>query len=236
MSIFGVIETEKIIQVADKLRINAAKSFVGKGSADITLVEVNPEIGVGSYIDVTGSSYRDWFLDWAYSGTSRVVSVGLRITTDGSPVETFKDVQVFTAEDDYLFSGDGDLKNKEHDILKYVPEGRSSFLNVHRQARDLILNYLDEIGITDNEGNRLTKTALVDLEEVREWSAALTLHLIYQNLSNQVDDIFDRKSRDYKSKYAMHRNRLFLRYDKNGDGNLDKNEGEQFNVVHFSRR
>lgn len=236
MAIFGIIKTEPVIQVDDKIRIDASKSFVSKDESIISLVEIEPEGGNG-FIDVTGSSARDYFLDWSYSGTSRSVTVTLRITTDGAPVSFTQTIQVNTEADDMLFSTDADIINKENDILSWVQEGRSSFLNVHRQARDLILTYLDESGYTDNNGARLTAAAIVDTEEVREWSAALTLKLIFKSISNAVDDIFQEKASMYAGQESIHRNRAVLRFDKDGDGEIDRGEGDfSFQSVKVLRR
>lgn len=236
MAIFGILELEPVVQVDDKIRLSAKKSFVSKDEAAISLVRIEPEAGAG-FIDVTGSNYKDWYLDWSYSGTSRSVTVSVEITTDGAPVTFTKDLQVFTAEDDQLFSTDDDLINKENDILKWVQDGRSSFLNVHRQARDLVLTYLDESGKTDRDGNRLTAESIVDVEEVREWAAALTLKLIFKSISNAVDDVFAEKAKMYSSQVKIHRNRTFLRFDYDGDGKLSKAEKNQtFQTIRFSRR
>ena len=235
MAIFGILELEPVVQVDDKTRLKADKSFVSKDEAAISLIEIEPEAGDG-FIDITGSSSRDWYLDWSYSGTSRSVTASLRITTDGAPVTFTKDIQVNTAADDKLFSTDSDLISKENDILKWVQDGRSSFLNVHRQSRDLVLTYLDESGKTDIDGNRLTADSILDVEEVREWAAALTLKLIFKSISNEVGDIFSEKARLYESQEKIHRNRTYLRYDYDNDGEVSRGEASTFQTIDFRRR
>jgi len=234
--IFPILELEPIVQVNDKTRLIGLDSFVSKDESSITLVEIEPELGAG-FIDVTGSSSKDWYLDWAYSGTSRLVDVSLRITTDGSPVVLTKSLSVLTVSDDKLFCNDSDLKKRRHDILDYAPSGRSGFLNVCRQSRDLILTYLDEQGYTDNEGNKLTADSLLDVSEVRDWSIALALKLIFEDLSNTPDDKFFELARVYESEVKTHRQRTYLRYDKNNDGTIDNNSEFDFmQTVNFKRR
>lgn len=223
MAIFPDIKTEGTIQIDDQIRIDASRSFVSKDEAAITLVEIQPE-ATESFVTVTGSSSADWFLDWRYSGSTRTVAVAVRVTTDGSPVTFSKNVEVLTSADDKLFSDDDDLIGIETDVLRYLPKGRSSFLNVHRKAQDIILAELDDRGITDFEGNRLTKDAVVDVEEVNKWSTYSVLWMIFQDLSDAVDDIFARKSDFFASRMNFHRDRSFLRLDLNGDGNLDLGE------------
>ena len=58
MAIFPNAELEEVVQVDDKTRLDARKSFVSKDEADVTLIEVEPEAGSG-FIDVTGSSFKD---------------------------------------------------------------------------------------------------------------------------------------------------------------------------------
>lgn len=227
MSIFGVLEMEAIIQTGDKTRLSAKKSFVSKDEAAVTLVEIEPESGAG-YIAVTGTSSKDWFLDWVYVGISRVVTVSLRITTDGAPSVFTKTMQVITSADDKLFSSDSDLIALEPDILKWVPEGRSSFLNVHRQAQSKIIEWLDEAGITDTSGARLTKADIVDVEEVKPWSRDLTLSLIFYGIHNAVDDVFMQKSKYYDSQAKNRADRAKLRLDLNNDGSISS--GESANV------
>jgi hypothetical protein len=226
--IFGVIETENIIQVNDKVRISGVKSFVSKDEDAVSLVEIEPEAAAG-FIDVTGTSAKDWYLDWSYSGVTRAVVVSLRITT--GPVLTPTNVQTFTAQinvrtavDDYLFSSDQDLINLEPDLLKWVPDGRSSFLNVHRAAQEKIMDWLNESGVEDVSGNKLTKAALVDLDEVRSWSRDLTLSLIFKGLQNAVDDIFSDKAKYYQSEALKRQARAKLRLDLNGDATVSLGE------------
>lgn len=225
MAIFGIIKNEAIIQVDDKTRIDVSKSFVSKDEAAITLIEIEPESGNG-YIDVTGSDSRDWFLDWVYSGTTRAETINLRITTDGAPSIFTATIQVNTAVDDKLFSGDSDILSKRDDLLKYLKPGKSSFLNFHREARNQILSRLDDEGKTDINGDRLTADAFVDNEEVREISAFWTLALIFRNFSNAIDDVHDRDANAYMGDVSRKWNRAFLRYDRDGDGDINQGEGD----------
>lgn len=230
MAIFPILELEKIVQVGDKTRLDGVKSFVSKGSDPVTKVEIKPETSE-AFIDVTGTKQADWFLDWIYQ-TDGIKTVTIQVTTTMTAppntvtVETQSfDIEVITAEDDKLFSTDQDLIEYETDILKYVRPGRSSWLDYHRKAQELIVDFMNKRGSRDVELNKFTKDNFVDILEVREWSTALTLSLIYRNLSNAVDDIFDRKHRQYDSKVSDARSRLFVAMDLDLDGTVDKEEG-----------
>jgi hypothetical protein len=234
VAIFGVLEVESTVQVNDKTRLNASKSFISKDEDPVTLVEIEPEAAAG-FIDVTGASSKDWFLDWVYVGASRNVTVSLRITA--GTVQTFtKTLAVTTAVDDNLFSSDQDLIAYEPDILKWVPQGRASYLNVHREAQARILEWLDEAGLTDRDGNRLTKAALVDVQEVRAWSRDLTLSLIFKGIQNAVDDVFAGKAQHYASEAVKRSDRTRLRLDLNGDDTISRNESVFMNTRELLRQ
>jgi hypothetical protein len=227
MAIFPVLEIEDVVQINDKTRLNAVKTFVSKDNAAPTLIEIEPEAGSG-FITVTGTSYKDWYLDWSYAGASRVVTVSLRVTA-GSVVTATKTMQIYTVADDYLFSNDNDIKALEPDIMSWVPVGRASYLNVHREAQKKILDWLDEAGITDVDGQKLTKDAVVDVSEVRSWSRYLTLSLIYMGIYNAVEDVFSDKAAKYKTMAKSAADRAQLRLDIDGDGELTV--GEQVDVM-----
>jgi|GEM_PF-2410268 len=224
MAIFPNLELEREVQTDDKIRLDATKSFVSKEEASITLVEIEPESGSG-FIDVTGSSSSDYFLDWSYSGSSRTVTVSCRITTDGSPVTFTKDIEVLTPADDLLFSDDQDLVALEQDILKWVKNGRNSFLNMHRKAQYLILERFNDLGVRTTDGDRVSKSIVLDVEDVKKWSQYLTLELIYGDLSNSVDDIFAQKRQFYGGKAAESQDVSFKKFlDLNENGSLENDD------------
>jgi hypothetical protein len=53
----------------------------------------------------------------------------------------------------------------------------------------------------------------------------MSLRLIFQGLSNAIDDIFDRKSKLYELNEQAARQRVILRIDTNKDGQLEDTEG-----------
>lgn len=239
--IFPNLEIEDIVQVGDKTRLSAVKSYVSKGSDPISKVEIRPT-AAGDWVDVTGNGSEDWFLDWQYA-TDDDYEVSVRVTTsDGDEVPEIntatqsKTLEAVTAAQDMLFSYDNELLPHEPDILRWVPQGRNSFLNVHRQAQRDILAWLDEKGYVDFNGNRLTKASIVDREEVRYWSAAHTLMLIFKGISNSVDDVFMEKSKLYDSVARQHRQRAILRLDLSGDGEIDLGENVRVSTLGIIRR
>lgn len=220
--IFPHIESELIVQVNDKTRISAIKSFTSKDESEITLVEIRPD-GAESFIDVTGDKQSDWYLDWEYA-TDGDKTITVRITTDGSPVTETKTLTVISAADDKLFSRDSELTQHESNILKYVRPGRNTFLDFHRRAQTEILEWLDLKGYHDDDGNKLTKDSIVDVSEVRYWATFATLRLIFNDLWNSQGDSFKAKAEMYTSKEDAARAKIKFRVDL--DGNNEIGDGE----------
>ena len=222
MAIFGILESDPVVQVNDKIRLKAVRSFVSKDEASITLVEIEPEAGNG-FIDVTGNDSDDWYLDWSYATDGTAVST-LRITTDGAPVTTTLNVTVVTAADDKLFSTDADLLKYETEIMDLLPDGYSSFNFMHRKAQQLILDWFNEEGYRAVGNAKITADEILDADEVRKWSEAWTLSLIYNDNSNSIDDKFKEKSNDYKSLAVDARRRSVIELDLNKDGEITDGE------------
>jgi hypothetical protein len=218
--IFPNLLVEPILQVADKTRLDASTSYVTPDEGTITLIEIDPD-GSSGYIDVTDTGYLDWGYSTAGSKTATV-----RVTTDVGTNTKSETITVLSSADDKLFSSDQDLKLHVHDILKYVPPGKNSFKHIHRRAQSIILDDLDQQEIWDTEDNRLTKDAILDTQQVKEWSTYLTLRLIYEDLSNAIDDVFIEKAREFKAREAAARKR-FIELDLDGDGEADEDEGER---------
>jgi hypothetical protein len=224
--IFPIIECDNVIQVNDKFRIKTDKTYTTPDEEAISLIEIEPDTGLG-FINVTGATpvrANNWFLDFQYS-TVGDKTVTVRVTTDGSPVSVTKTVTVLSAAEDYLYSQDAELVAIESDVLKYVPQGRASFKYVHREAQGQILEWLWTNGYTRSDGSRFQKQDFVDLIEVNYWSRYLTLRLIFDDLSNQTEDIFYKKSRQYESTEHLWRRKSLLKIDVNGDGIQDAFEG-----------
>jgi hypothetical protein len=216
--------------VNDKTRLNGLKSFITPNEAAITLVEIEPEAAAG-YLAVTSAKYLDW--QYATAGTKTAT---IRITTNAAPVSTTKTVTVVTAAADHLFSSDSDLVPHEVDILKYVAAGRNTFLDKHRKAQDRILAMLDEMRIFHDDGTKLEKADIIDIDEVRQWSTFLTLQIILEGLSNAINDVFAEKAKKYSILAESAKNRSVLRLDNNADGEVTSGEYNDMRSFRILRR
>lgn len=225
MAIFPQIKTESIVQTDDMTRLFAGDSFATQDEPAVSNVEIEPESGAG-FISVFNANKKNWFLDWSYAGVSRTVTATVRVTTDGSPVSKTVDFDIITPADDLLFSDDGDLLALENEVLNYVPGGRTSWLNVHRKAQEIILGEIDERGIQNTDGSRITKDQIIEVDDVKRWSTYLALAIIFENISNEPGDTFALKAAGFTDSARFHAERSFLRIDFNKDGTATKGEQE----------
>lgn len=221
--LFPKLILESTLQVGDKTRLNARQSYVSKDEAALTVVEIEPEAGAG-FIDVFDASSKNWFLDYEYA-TDGAKVVTVRVDNGSTPVTSSFTINVLTEADDHLFSTDEDLVRLESDIMKYLPDGKSSYKNIHREAQLQILQYLYKIGIVDISGNKLTKNAIVDIEEVRFWSKYVTHRIIFEDLSTSSGDFFQAKSERFGKEENEWRHASKVALDLNGDGTVDSTEG-----------
>lgn len=221
MAVFPILEVEPIVQIGDKTRLSALKSFIAPVDANFDLMRIKPN-AASPYITITDNEY----LDWVYSASGvQTVTLYVQQNCPYASGEIEKDISVVTEAQDNLFSNDQDLRLHEPEILKWVVDGRSSFLDMHRRAQVLILKWLDKEGYVDVNGNPFTKTAIVDIEEVKQWSTFLVLKLIFEGLSNATDDIFHEKAKRYNGKMMEYRKKALLRIDVDGDGEAENYEG-----------
>lgn len=337
--LFPVLEVEKSVQIQDKTRLDASKSFVSKGATAISTLTITPGVGE-TPISVYNADANEWYLDWKFSsfaldvdstnnkinfneggaeltatvtsgsytlstiaaaietamnaaggtytvtidkdekmtitglvafellpetGTNRDTSIlkylGFREDSDTGALEqegevmdrwirkvtlTAGDGSTTATEDQYigvlqetgdaLFSNDSDLASHEPDIRKYVPSGRSSFKNLHRRCQELIISWLDEQGYVNVYDEKFTKFDIRDIEEVRQWSTAMALKLIFRGVSNAVDDVFAAKAKEFGIQEIVHRNRSVLRIDTDKDGVVDQTENLSVNSGVVVRR
>ncbi len=203
--IFCELDKEALVRVGDKTRLDASVSYVTKDEGDITLIRIKPETSA-SYYDVTD----DGILDWSFS-TFGDNQIEVEVTTAGSQDTRFFNIVVVDESVDIHFSSDSDLVNLEDDIMKYVRDGRNTYLDKHRTARNTILDTLDSNRIYKEDGSRYSVTDVSDLNDFNRWSTYMVLSMIYGSLSQQSGDFYSSKSAEYKKLESEARNRSFFR-------------------------
>lgn len=238
--IFPLIETEPVVQVADKTRLSAVKSFKSNDEGAFVSVKIKPEDS-GSFINVTGAApfnSKNWYLDWAYT-TSGTKIVTLEIVTATSTTTFTKTIGVVTEADDKLWSSDDDLVQYEPDIMNWVRAGRASFKDYHRLSQKRILEWLDNIKVWNKDGEPFTKndiTLAIANEDLKRISVFWTLEAIFGGLSNKPDDVFAVKEKAYRaSRKEVLADRSRIRADYNKDGVIEKGEQYQLRSIRLSR-
>lgn len=151
--------------------------------------------------------------------------VTLTVASISESASTDAYIQVYTPEGDALFSEDSDLAGFESDIMKWLPAGRGSFLDLHRKAQRLILDWVDRQGYRDDFDRKITKFAFIDNSDVRMWSTYLALKLFFLNANNQEGDVFEKKADFYEKQEIQARDRAVLNLDLDGDNKKDLAQG-----------
>ena len=237
MAVFGNLELEGIVQTNDRTRLSAIKSFVSKDSAAISKVRIKPSAS-DSFIDC-GNKQNEWFIDWEYTSNGiKTVTLEVTIGTGMSEVVTefTKTIEVLSPSQDKLFSADSDLIKFEPDILKWLPAGKNTFNNIHRNAQALILDWLDNIRLYKEDGSKLTKEDLSLTDDLKQLSIYMTLELIFTGISNKVDDMFLQKARLYSNKATSVQGRGRIQADFNGNGTLESTEKADMRSIPMVRR
>ena len=224
--IFAHIEVESVLQINDKTRLNASKSF-SNTVGEITLIEIQPS-GSESFFDVTNTGYLDWSYstDGDHIATVRINSTELQSRT----------ISALSVADDNLFSNDSDIVAYEPDLLKWVQVGRNSFLDKHRAAQKEILNELDSNQIWKRDGSRYEASDIINIQEFKEWSKYEALRIIFDGISNAIDDVFKDKANKYAGLAVSAKKRATLRLDYNDDGTIDANEKTNIFTGELRRR
>lgn len=215
--IFPKIKVDSLAQVGDGVRISALQTIY-RDLAEVLDIEISPGQGVDFISVLSGGDFDLWYLDWVYSQQG-LYTATVRIKTVLEPltyVTITKQIQIISADDDQLFSSDDDIIQSEPDVYRYLPEGKTSYLFMHREAQRRILAHLDEKKIWKQDGTRYTKEDLFDKEEFVHWSRFLVLQMIYQAKVVDVGDIFFQKSEQYKTLVAIAMNRGAVRLSGNG--------------------
>ncbi len=228
--IFPTLDLEKVVQVGDKTRLSAVHSYTSPDEAAISKIEIRPSVE-SDFFTVGGNGLDQAFLDWQYSSEGQK-TVSLRITVgegETASAETIeKTIEVITESEDNLFSSDADLIEEESGIYSRLRPGRSTFLDKHRAAQKKILKELDEDGYRDIEGNKLTKSAIADIDAIRDWSKYLTLALIFGGERTQIEDVAHEKAKEYRVKASDAKASAVLRFDYDKDGEIDAEDQFSF--------
>jgi hypothetical protein len=238
MAIFPKLEIEPKIQVGEKTRINATKSYKTQGEAATTLVRIRPDSAVATWFtvaDVLDAS--TYWLDWEYAAAGTFVCQ-VEITTNSVAVVSSSTIEVVTSVTEHLFSSDADIYTQEPDLMKFIKDGKSGYNDFHRLAQASIMDEIYRARLFNSSGGKLVVADVLDVSELTPWSVNMVLKNIFQALSNKTDDIFSVKAKIYGGKETEDRNRAMnqMRLDYNKDGILANTEAIDMRSIELVRR
>jgi len=128
-----------------------------------------------------------------------------------------------------VFSSDSVLKEEFFEIgnSSLLPAGENSHISTHVASRNMIIQRLRNKGYLTADGvtvEKLDQWDLIDIFEVRQAATFLALSKIFFNLSDQVDDHWWIKYREYSNKFEESMRLSELSIDSNNDGidNVDE--------------
>jgi hypothetical protein len=122
-------------------------------------------------------------------------------------------------------------------IDNYLPEHSTSFIGFHQEARNRIVQYIRNSGKVIRRYETLT-TKLIDvfdllnIEEFRQASKYLALHLIFDYLKKSADDQYAIRSKENYEQYEASLNPMLMSIDTNDNGTAEDCEN---NVIQFVR-
>ena len=227
MALFPSMTFETVLQIDEKTRLDASRSFVTDDEV-ITDILIQPSASDPFISVYNGGDADKWVIDWAYELDSfKDVAVQI-VAVSGSKTKTYMaGINVLTEEIDALLSTDNDILPFEPKIHRYLPRGKNSFIYAHRKAQERIIAYLDEQRIWKNDNSRYGKLDLSTVtdpefkEQFRQWSSFETLLIIFESFQVSSGDLFQEKKLEYTALRNSARTRSALRLDQDGDGELD---------------
>lgn len=200
----------------DKITLSSTNQFIlnpGKGPASILE-------NIGFQFPEQNTTNTQTGLPWEF--VFKKVSVTADNGTNSSTKNYY--IKLYSEHGDYLWSNDDDMVAKEPQIMNWVRDGRSSFLDLHRVTQADILDFLNRQGYETIFGKKLTKWAITDQIQMRDWSLYNVLGAFFAGQSNVRDDVFAKKANQYKGQEIEARNIMLLELDLTGDGVADKAE------------
>ena len=196
---------------------------------------------VSNLKDLTFGLTKSGFLDWSLNQTGEKKTTlhskemyWYRLNLDVAASIDFKGISI-------LFSDDYDLIAAYPTILNHLPDGQTSFVRFHEEARKDIVKDLRRTGIVINGKSTDFKTRkqldefdLLDKGEVREASKLFTLSKIFGWLSDNPNDKYEVLATRYAANAAEALTPL-ITIDENDDGIKSNSESVQSTSVFIGR-
>ena len=128
----------------------------------------------------------------------------------------------------FLLCNQDDLILEYYDIVKphFLGEGQTSHIKTILQSTKIIENYC-------LKKFNLSSILTVQIKNARLACVYLTLHKIFNNASDAVDDKWNQKAQYYLDMYKSELDQIEV--DKNSDGTIDEQEKQKFKTIILRR-
>lgn len=222
-----VLNSESVVRVGDKIRLDASPTTYVPVTPSVTIasVTIRPE-ATAPVFNVTGSpvNKKGWFIDYFYSTHgAKIVTVEVTLSDSSVYSKSFT-VNVLTASNDKLLVDDDDLRSLDFELMRFIPDGYSSWRHVHRRATADTLSFINALRLSKTDGSPLTYDEVKDSRLAKQFATLTSLSLIYQQLSNKPDDKFYQRFIDAKKSLEQLKATPDWVFDFDGDGEVTGNE------------
>jgi hypothetical protein len=124
-------------------------------------------------------------------------------------------------------------------IMELLPHNKHSFIGFHEEARNIIVQTIRNSGKRIKgyglDAKQVDVFDLLSIEEFKQASKYLALHLIFDYLTKSSDDQYAFKARDYYQKYEKSLNDQLLTIDTNNNGQTDSGENMAIQFIRLRR-
>lgn len=222
-----VLNSESIVRVGDKIRLDASPTTYVPVTPGITIasVTIRPEATAPAF-NVTGIpvNKKGWFVDYFYTAHGvKTVTVDVTLSDSTVSTKTFT-VTVLSEADDKLLVDDNELRSLDFEIMRFIPDGYSSWRHVHRRATSETLSFINALRLKRYDGYDLGFNDVKDSRLARQFATLTSLSLIYQQLSNKPDDKFYQRYLDAKKSLEQLKATPDWVFDFDNDGVIASNE------------
>lgn len=124
-------------------------------------------------------------------------------------------------------------------IMDYLPDGATSFIGFHQEARNIILQKIRNSGKRIRESRLDTRLVdqfdILEIEEFRQASKYMALHLLYDFLSKGDEDQYAVKAETNLLRSEDSMNSRLIGIDENDNGKSDSRENQSLNSIRVKR-
>lgn len=178
--------------------------------------------------DETNGFSRNGLIQWSELSDQKEIEIDtvtkhwIRISTAAAYPATFNFIGL-------IFSSDSDLILENPFILdENLLMGESNHLKAHVAVRNEIVQTYSNKGIRkvsrDLKYETLSFWDMLNIQEFRQGAVFLALAKIYFNLSDREDDVWLKKSKEYRKRYQSQINLYYNSIDTNDDGVTNASE------------